>query len=108
LCAIRQQTDKTLIRNLLFLIFTIAVLTACSSEKSIETEKDIFISALDTGFETIGKATLKSSFQTIHFDKDFWNVFIRTHPKTSGILFIALQLVQACYSISSQKRLGLV
>lgn len=75
-------------RNLLF-VFAIAVLTACSSEKPMETEKDIFISALDTGFDATGKAKLKSSFRAIQFDKDFWNFFIRTHPKTSGILFIS-------------------
>lgn len=75
-------------RDVLF-ILTIALLTSCSSETHIEIEKNIFVSALDTGFDASGKAKLKSSFQAIHFDKDFWNYFIRTHPKTSAMLFIA-------------------
>lgn len=81
------RPTKYVMRNVLF-ILTIALLTSCSSKNTIDVEKDIFISALDTGFDTNGKSKLKSSFQAIHFDKDFWNYFLRTHPKTSTMLFI--------------------
>nr|WP_288837043.1 hypothetical protein [uncultured Flavobacterium sp.] len=73
----------------LLIILTISFLTSCSYKRPSEIEKDVFISAFDTGFDSSGKAKLKSNFQAIYFGKDFWNYFIRTHPRTSSIIFIS-------------------
>ncbi|GGB18793.1 hypothetical protein [Puia dinghuensis] len=74
--------------RILLSILILVLLTACSAEKSNEIRSDIFISSFDTGFDVHGKSILKDGSQSIHFSKDFWDYFIRTHPKSSGMIFI--------------------
>jgi hypothetical protein len=81
-----RQIDQTM--RILLSILTLVLLTACSAKKANEIESDIFISSFDTGFDVHGKSTLKDSSQSIHFSKDFWDYFIRTHLKSSGMIFI--------------------
>ncbi len=69
-------------------ILILVLLTACSAGKSNEIENDIFISSFDAGYDVHGKLTLIESSKSIYFSKDFWNYFIRTHPKSSGMIFI--------------------
>jgi hypothetical protein len=73
--------------RILLSILMLVLLTACSVGKSNEIRSDIFISSFDTGFDVHGKSTLKDSLRSIHFSKDFWDYFIRTHPRSSGIIF---------------------
>jgi hypothetical protein len=73
----------------LFFILTLLLFTQCSSKKNPSIESDIFIASLDNGFDSSGKLILKDTTKAIRFSKDFWNYFIRTHPKTSSMLFIS-------------------
>ena len=75
------------IRDSLYILLLV-LLAACSAGKSNEIESDIFVSSIDTGFDVHGKSTLKDSSHSIYFSKDFWDYFIRTHPKSSGMIFI--------------------
>ena len=75
--------------RLLISILTLLFFTHCSSKKIPLIENDIFIASLDNGFDSSGKLILKDTTKAIRFSKDFWNYFIRTHPKTSSVLFIS-------------------
>ncbi len=64
-------------------------LVQCSSKRKVLIENDVFIATLSNGSDSSGKISLIDTTKTIRFSKDFWNYFIRTHPKTSSMLFLS-------------------
>jgi hypothetical protein len=75
--------------KLLFSILTLTLLLQCKSEQKPSIENDIFISPLDNNYDSNWKIVLKDTSNAIRFSKDFWDYFIKTHPKTSSLLFIS-------------------
>lgn len=73
----------------LFFIPILFLCIKCSSNKKPLIESDIFITSLEKDFDANGKLILKDTAKAIKFSKDFWNYFIKTHPKTSNLLFIS-------------------
>ena len=69
-------------------ILTLILLSSCADKKRVEIERDIYITSLDSSLNPDGKLNLKNSLQAIHLSKDFWNYFIRTHAKTSAMIFM--------------------
>ena len=71
-----------------FLILLLLV-TACSSETKTEIEHDVFIASLKRDFDSTGHLILTDTSKAVHFSKDFWNYFIKTHPKSDNIVFVS-------------------
>lgn len=68
------------------------MLFACSNLKPFaETERDVFIASLDRDFDSSGRLLVEDTIKLIHFSKNFWNYFIRTHPISSAAIFISPQ-----------------
>lgn len=75
---------KILIIALLSLLFL-----SLSCSKPIEIEHDVFIAFASRNFDSSGKLILKDTTNVIKFSTGFWNYFIRTHPKSSSIIFVS-------------------